>query len=263
MAGVDILASAMSGANAAFLSDLYARWVEKPDSVDPSFDELFAALNDDARAVLTDASGASWAPRPRGGFAPAPERRRRRPARARRRRPVEAVAAGRAGLRGDPPGHARFAPRADADPLLPGARAPAGAVGPARPAADQAARGAGPGDLRLHRGRLGPPDLHQRRARAGNGDARARSWRWCRATYCGPIGVEFMHIQAPDQKAWIQQRMEGAPWVGRLRRQGQARHPGAVDRGGGLRGVLREASTSPPSASGWRAARAPSRRCRR
>ena len=23
-----------------------------------------------------------------------------------------------------------------------------------------------------------------------------------------------MHIQAPDQKAWIQQRMEGAPWVG-------------------------------------------------
>src|SRR5215217_9636548 len=73
MAGVDILASAMTGANAAFLADLYARWVEKPDSVDPSFAELFAALNDDARAVLTDASGASWAPRPRGGFAPTPE----------------------------------------------------------------------------------------------------------------------------------------------------------------------------------------------
>src|SRR5215211_4902897 len=73
MAGVDILASAMTGANAAFLADLYARWVENPDSVDPSFAELFAALNDDARAVLTDAMGASWAPRPRGGFAPAPE----------------------------------------------------------------------------------------------------------------------------------------------------------------------------------------------
>ncbi|MHB0680586.1 2-oxoglutarate dehydrogenase E1 subunit family protein, partial [Roseomonas mucosa] len=70
MPGVDILATAMTGANAAFLADLYARWVEKPDSVDPSFQELFAALNDDARAVLEDASGASWAPRPRGGFAP-------------------------------------------------------------------------------------------------------------------------------------------------------------------------------------------------
>ena len=70
MAGVDILASVMTGGNAAYLADLYARWVEKPDSVDISFAELFAALNDDARAVLTDASGASWAPRARGGFAP-------------------------------------------------------------------------------------------------------------------------------------------------------------------------------------------------
>ena len=27
-------------------------------------------------------------------------------------------------------------------------------------------------------------------------------------TYCGTIGVEFMHIQDPDQKAWIQERIE-------------------------------------------------------
>ena len=33
-----------------------------------------------------------------------------------------------------------------------------------------------------------------------------------RETYCGPIGVEFMHIQDPDQKAWIQRKVEGAPW---------------------------------------------------
>ena len=29
-----------------------------------------------------------------------------------------------------------------------------------------------------------------------------------RETYCGSIGVEFMHIQHPDEKAWIQQRIE-------------------------------------------------------
>ncbi len=29
-----------------------------------------------------------------------------------------------------------------------------------------------------------------------------------RQTYCGNIGVEFMHIQYPDQKAWIQKRFE-------------------------------------------------------
>ena len=30
-----------------------------------------------------------------------------------------------------------------------------------------------------------------------------------RDTYCGTIGVEFMHIQDPAQKAWIQERIEG------------------------------------------------------
>jgi 2-oxoglutarate dehydrogenase E1 component len=30
-----------------------------------------------------------------------------------------------------------------------------------------------------------------------------------RDTYCSTIGVEFMHIQDPDQKAWIQERIEG------------------------------------------------------
>ncbi len=34
-----------------------------------------------------------------------------------------------------------------------------------------------------------------------------------RQTYCGHIGVEFMHIQDPDQKSWIQRRIEGAPWL--------------------------------------------------
>src|ERR1700678_502609 len=63
MAGVDILASAFSGANAAFLGEQYARWAVNPASVDPTFAELFSALNDDARAVLEDATGASWAPR--------------------------------------------------------------------------------------------------------------------------------------------------------------------------------------------------------
>ncbi|MDX2073378.1 MAG: 2-oxoglutarate dehydrogenase E1 component [Alphaproteobacteria bacterium] len=30
-----------------------------------------------------------------------------------------------------------------------------------------------------------------------------------RQTYCGNIGVEFMHIMDPEQKAWIQKRIEG------------------------------------------------------
>src|SRR6185295_18302986 len=30
-----------------------------------------------------------------------------------------------------------------------------------------------------------------------------------RQTYCNTVGVEFMHIQEPEEKAWIQQRIEG------------------------------------------------------
>ncbi len=63
MAGIDILASAFNGANAAFLADQYARWATDPSSVDPSFADLFSVMNDEARAVLEDATGASWAPR--------------------------------------------------------------------------------------------------------------------------------------------------------------------------------------------------------
>jgi 2-oxoglutarate dehydrogenase E1 component len=58
MAGVDILASAFSGANAAFLAEQYARWATNPVSVDPTFAELFGALNEDARSVLEEATGA-------------------------------------------------------------------------------------------------------------------------------------------------------------------------------------------------------------
>ncbi len=29
--------------------------------------------------------------------------------------------------------------------------------------------------------------------------------------YCREIGVEFMHIQNPEEKAWLQERIEGRP----------------------------------------------------
>src|SRR5690349_3508653 len=88
VAGVDILATAFNGANAAFIADLYAKWMENPNSVDPSFGELFSALNDEARSVLTDASGASWAPR---NFSVAePEPPKAKPAKAEAAAPISA-----------------------------------------------------------------------------------------------------------------------------------------------------------------------------
>jgi multifunctional 2-oxoglutarate metabolism enzyme len=37
-----------------------------------------------------------------------------------------------------------------------------------------------------------------------------------RATYCGSIGVEYMHIQDPEQKQWLQDRMESTMNLWRL-----------------------------------------------
>jgi 2-oxoglutarate dehydrogenase E1 component len=200
MAGVDILASAMTGANAAFLADLYARWVENPDSVDPSFAALFEALDDDARAILTDAMGASWAPRPRGGFAPEPEAppaRKAAPAaeaEAQRQAVVDSIRAlmlirsyrvrGHLEARLDPLGLQQPKPHPELDPATYGFTE-----------ADY--------DRPIYiDGVLGRETATLREIMA-----------ILRASYCGPIGVEFMHIQDPEQKAWIQQRIEGAPWT--------------------------------------------------
>ena len=202
MAGVDILATAMTGANAAFLADLYARWVEKPESVDPSFAELFAALNDDARAVLTDALGASWSPRPRGGFAPEPEAPPAPKGRAAagldaeaaRRQVLDSLRALMLIRSYRVRGHLE----AQLDPL--GLQQP-------KPHPELDPRTYGFTDADMDR----PIFLDMV---LGKETATLREiLAICRASYCGPIGVEFMHIQDPDQKAWIQRRIEGAPWT--------------------------------------------------
>ncbi|MEI6159302.1 MAG: 2-oxoglutarate dehydrogenase E1 component, partial [Roseococcus sp.] len=205
MAGVDILASAMNGANAAYLADTYARWVENPGSVDASFAELFAALNDDARAVLTDAMGASWAPRPRGGFAPpedpkpTPKGTAAAPQRATdpeetRRAVLDSIRALMLIRSYRVRGHLE----AKLDPL--GLQ-----VLPAHPELSAPFWGFSEADLDR---RIFIDNV------LGLETATVREiMHRVRATYCGPIGVEFMHIQDPDQKSWIQQRVEGAPWV--------------------------------------------------
>src|SRR5690348_6366564 len=204
MAGVDILASAFSGANAAFLGEQYARWAANPHSVDPTFAELFGALNDDARAVLEEATGASWAPRHPEAEAEAPA-----PAPASPRAPraptvllsgEQIRAATIASLRAlmlirsyRVRGHLE----ARLDPL--GLQIPP-------PHAELDPRSYGFTDNDLDRPIFIDNVL-------GRETAILREiMRILRETYCGHIGVEFMHIQDPEQKSWIQRKVEGAPW---------------------------------------------------
>jgi 2-oxoglutarate dehydrogenase E1 component len=48
------------GANASYIEDLYARYQENPGSVDGEWQAFFSALNDDRQAVAKSARGASW-----------------------------------------------------------------------------------------------------------------------------------------------------------------------------------------------------------
>src|SRR4051794_27312746 len=197
MAGVDILASAFSGANATYLADAYARWVTDPNSVDPSFAELFGAMNDEARAVLEDATGASWAPRMPFADNTTTEVRPAAPAatnedmRATIIRSLRALmlirsyrVRGHLEARLDPLGLTIPAPHAELDPKTYGFT-----------------------DADMDRPIFIDNVL-------GRETATLREiMTILRQTYCGPIGVEFMHIQDPDQKSWIQRRVEGAPWL--------------------------------------------------
>ena len=252
MAGVDILATAFSGANAAFLADLYARWADNPASVDPSFAELFAALNDDAARGAEDATGASWAPRPSCGFAPKPEARR---AKAEAAAPRSAETARRHACR-----HAlralmlirsyrvRGHLEAQLDPL--GLQIP------------EAASGARPAVLRLHRRRLGPADLHRQRARPrdrhaarDHGDPARDLLRPDRRrvhAYPGPR-PEVLDPAQGRRRALAQRVRRRAP---------SARSCSSSPRPKASRRSARSAM-SPPSGSAWRAARSPSRRCTR
>ncbi len=210
MPGVDVLATAFSGANAAFIADLYARWAERPDSVDASFAELFAALNDEARSVLTDATGASWAPRrfdvgepepaakPDGKAAKAPTKAPAAPGLSAEQVRAATLDSLRA-LMMIRVYRVRGHLEAQLDPL--------GLTMPRRhPELDPATYGFTEADMDR------PVFIDNV---LGRETATVREiLAVLRQTYCGPIGVEYMHIQDPQQKDWLQRRIEGAAWAG-------------------------------------------------
>src|SRR5690242_10220997 len=50
----------LSGANAAFIAELHARWVENPASVDASWRSFFADLSEAAPDILKEVSAPHW-----------------------------------------------------------------------------------------------------------------------------------------------------------------------------------------------------------
>jgi 2-oxoglutarate dehydrogenase E1 component len=54
---VDII---FTGTNGTFIAELYERYLENPNSVDPSWASVFLDLDDDPKSIQDDIRGASW-----------------------------------------------------------------------------------------------------------------------------------------------------------------------------------------------------------
>jgi len=200
--------SFLFGANAPFIEELYARFQEDPSRVDPEWRTFFEALNDQKSSVLAEVRGASWAPNG-ARVIDVPEA------------PVAANKNVKAGKSGAPP--ALLAGKSDEDirlAALDTARArmlirhytirghleadldPLGLVKHAPH------RELDPATYGFTEADWDRPILIFGALALGETATLRQIMDRLRKTYCGKIGVEFMHISDPDQKDWIQERIE-------------------------------------------------------
>ncbi|MEO1330178.1 MAG: 2-oxoglutarate dehydrogenase E1 component [Pseudomonadota bacterium] len=209
--------SFLQGANAVFVEQLYARFVEDPSSVEPAWAQFFASLGDQPEQVAKEAQGAAWA---RRDFLPSAEQ--------------EAIAA----LAGD------FSDMPAAQGVEDKIRAKAAEGGAAL--TDAQARSATIDSLRAlmiiraHRIRghlianLDPlgmadprphPELDPKTYGFTEADMdrpifidnvlglQTASLReivaLLKRTYCGTFALQYMHISDPREASWLKERIEG------------------------------------------------------
>src|SRR5271157_3331600 len=179
----------LTGANAGFIAGLYTRFLENPNSVDESWRRFFSEMGDDLSAVLTERRGPAWSkPTPlivADGAAPAAEVG----AEALRQASIDSICALNLIRAYRVRGHLE----ADLDPLGLEKRGP-------YPELDYHSYGFVEADL-------------EREIFINNLFGRERATlreivALLRTTYCGRIGVEYMHIQVPAERIWIQQKFE-------------------------------------------------------
>lgn len=190
--------SFLYSANADFIAELFKRYSENPASVDPSWQSFFQGLNDDARAMLEELRGASWAPakadkiignghdaalEPKKGDMKAVGATVSESAILDSIRAIMLIRVYR--VRGhllanlDPLGLVQRPPFSELDPKSYGFTE-----------ADM--------DRKIFvDGMMGLQHATLREIMAK-----------LKRTYCGSVGVEFMHMQSPEQKSWIQERIE-------------------------------------------------------
>ena len=204
MTGLIDKTSFLTSANSTFVAELYARYLEKPATVEPEWAAFFDELKDDAPDVLKDLQGASWAPNGTAviGTETAAE-------------VMQTNGAKGPAASGAAPGHVMSEVTRDSIQALMIIRShrvrghlyaeldPLGLEQPlSHTELDPESYGFTEADydreIYIH-DRLGLSDKAPLREIVEK----------ARATYCGHIGVEYMHITSTEEKVWIQDRIEG------------------------------------------------------
>jgi 2-oxoglutarate dehydrogenase E1 component len=186
---VFIRTSFLQGANATYLAELYARYEEDPASLDPEWRAFFSSLDDHRDDIIAGARGPSWAPS--NGTALAPAAQRGALSQREALVAVQDTLGARQLIRAY---RTRGHLAAKLDPLELVTRREHPELKPKtygftkadydRPIYLGGTLGLEFGTLRQVLGIL-------------------------KRTYAGHVGVEYMYISDPEQRAWIQDRIEG------------------------------------------------------
>jgi 2-oxoglutarate dehydrogenase E1 component len=210
MASYQDASSILFGANETYIAELYARFLSDPSSVDDSWSEVFKSLDDDGKAMLDELRGASWAPRQTSVIGTNGS--------------MPNMSDATAGISTPPPEPVSTAmPGVSAQQVR---QATMDSIRALMLIRAYRVRGHIEADLDpLH---LQKPEPHPELDPKTYGFAET-DWdrpifinyvlglesatlreivAILRETYCGSIGVEFMHKQEPDEKSWIQERIE-------------------------------------------------------
>ena len=212
--------SFLYGGNAAYIEELYAEWQEDPSSVSDSWSSLFQELGDDADTAIANARGASWK---------------------RANWPIHANGELTAALDGHWVDDETIAPAKAEKAVRADAQANGAVLSDAQ--VEQATRDSIRAIMMVRayrmRGHLhanldplglaGPREDHNELSPEAYGFEES-DWDRpifldhvlgmeratiremldvLRRTYCSTLGIEFMHISDPTEKAWIQERIEG------------------------------------------------------
>ncbi|MFZ0788702.1 MAG: 2-oxoglutarate dehydrogenase E1 component [Chromatiaceae bacterium] len=184
---------ALYGGNAAFIEDLYERYLKDPESVDLAWRERFDAMRLQP-ANEVPATEVAHGPVRENFLRLAQESRSRARAKATERLEPAAAEKQAAVLRLINAYRYRGHQVADIDPIKLREK-------PKIPDLDPAYHNLGPDDMDLvfHTGSLYAPDRMPLREVIA----------MVEQVYCGPVGSEYMHITNTQEKRWIQKRLEG------------------------------------------------------